>query len=98
MCIRDSSWLQRTVPWYYYSLHEDGSVSHGSACGNDIASERPMCASYLFNSVLYWAEEYHIDGFRFDLMGLLDTDLMNRIRTALDPVSYTHLDVYKRQL
>ena len=78
------SWLQRTVPWYYYRLHEDGSVSNGSACGNDIASERPMCASYLFNSVLYWAEEYHIDGFRFDLMGLLDTDLMNRIRTALD--------------
>lgn len=44
------SWLQRTVPWYYYRLHEDGSVSNGSACGNDIASERPMCASYLFNS------------------------------------------------
>lgn len=78
------SWFQRVVPWYYYRLHEDGSVSNGSACGNDIASERPMCASYLLASVLYWAEEYHIDGFRFDLMGLLDTELMNRIRTALD--------------
>lgn len=78
------SWFQRIVPWYYYRLHEDGTVSNGSACGNDVASEREMCARYILESVLYWTEEYHIDGFRFDLMGLLDVELMNRIRGALD--------------
>lgn len=78
------SWLQRSAPWYYYRVHEDGSVSEGSACGNDMASERSMCAAYILNSVLYWTEEYHIDGFRFDLMGLLDVGLMNRIQHELD--------------
>lgn len=78
------SWFQRTVPWYYYRVNEDGTPSEGSACGNDTASERPMCADYILDSVLYWAEEYHIDGFRFDLMGLLDVKLMNRIRQELD--------------
>lgn len=78
------SWFQRTVPWYYYRVNEDGTASDGSACGNDVASERPMCADYILNSVLYWAEEYHIDGFRFDLMGLMDVELMNRIRHELD--------------
>ena len=76
--------MQRTVPWYYYRVKEDGTLSNGSACGNDVASERPMCAKLILESVLYWAEEYHIDGFRFDLMGLLDVELMNRIRRALD--------------
>ncbi len=79
-----NSWFQRTVPWYYYRVDEEGRPSDGSACGNDVASERPMCASYILESVLYWAEEYHIDGFRFDLMGLLDVELMNRIRRELD--------------
>ena len=78
------SWFQRTAPWYFYRVDEDGTISNGSACGNDVASEREMCAKYILESVLYWAEEYHIDGFRFDLMGLLDVDLMNRIRSALD--------------
>lgn len=78
------SWFQRTAPWYYYRVNEDGSVSDGSACGNDTANERPMCANYILDSVLYWAEEYHMDGFRFDLMGLIDTQLMNRIRRELD--------------
>ena len=54
------------------------------ACGNDVASEREMCGRYILESVLYWAEEYHMDGFRFDLMGLLDVELINRIRKALD--------------
>ncbi len=76
--------LFRTVPWYYYRQNADGTESNGSGCGNDIASERSMCAKYILDSVLYWAEEYHIDGFRFDLMGLLDVDLMNRIRKELD--------------
>lgn len=78
------SWFQRVVPWYYYRVDENGNPSNGSECGNDIASEEVMCGDYIFKSVLYWAEEYHMDGFRFDLMGLLDTDLMNRIRLALD--------------
>ena len=78
------SWFQRTAPWYFYRVFDDGRISNGSACGNDVASEREMCAKYILESVLYWTEEYHIDGFRFDLMGLLDVDLMNRIRRELD--------------
>lgn len=78
------SWLERTVPGYYYRQYPDGTFSDGSGCGNDIASERSMCAKYILDSVLYWAEEYHMDGFRFDLMGLLDTQLMESIRKALD--------------
>ena len=78
------SWFQRTLPWYFYRAFSDGKVSDGSACGNDVASERDMCSKYILESVLYWAREYHIDGFRFDLMGLLDTDLMNNIRKELD--------------
>ncbi len=81
---RPDSWLERTVPGYYYRHNADGSLSAGSGCGNDLASERSMCARYIIDSVLSWAEEYHIDGFRFDLMGLLDTNLMNAIRRALD--------------
>ena len=77
------TWFQKTVPWYYYRVHENGETANGSACGNDVASERSMCANYILDSVLYWAEEYHIDGFRFDLMGLLDTGLMNRIESEL---------------
>ena len=78
------SWFQRTAPWYFYRVFDDGRISNGSACGNDVASEREMCGKYILESVLYWTEEYHVDGFRFDLMGLLDVDLMNRIRRELD--------------
>lgn len=80
----EGSCLFGAVPWYYYRQREDGGASNGSGCGSELASERSMCARYILDSVLYWAEEYHIDGFRFDLMGLLDTALMNRIRRALD--------------
>lgn len=78
------SWFQRTAPWYFYRADKNGKPSNGSACGNDVASERDMCSKYILESVLYWAEEYHMDGFRFDLMGLLDVELMNRIRAELD--------------
>ena len=80
----ERSCLFGAVPWYYYRQNADGSASNGSGCGSELATERSMCARYILDSVLYWAREYHIDGFRFDLMGLLDTDLMNRIRQALD--------------
>ena len=82
-CFLDS-WLFRTVPWYYTRQKTGGGPSNGSGCGNDAASERSMCAKYILDSVLYWAEEYHMDGFRFDLMGLLDVELMEAIRRALD--------------
>ena len=78
------SWLERTVPGYYYRQKADGTHSNGSGCGNDIASERSMCRQYILDSVLYWAEEYHMDGFRFDLMGLLDQELMETLRHRLD--------------
>ena len=78
------SCLFKAVPWYYYRQHADGSASNGSGCGSEIASERSMVARYILDSVLYWAEEYHIDGFRFDLMGMLDVPLMNRIQQELD--------------
>ena len=78
------SWLWRTEPWYFYRQNPDGSPADGSGCGNDLASERSMCARYILESVLYWAREYHMDGFRFDLMALLDTQLMERIRAELD--------------
>ena len=76
--------LQRSCPWYFYRVDEEGNPSNGSACGNDVASEMPMCKKYIVDSVLYWAKEYHIDGFRFDLMGLTDTDCLNAVRRALD--------------
>ena len=78
------SWLWKTAPWYYYRQEEDGTKANGSGCGSEIATERSMCAKYILDSVLYWAEEYHMDGFRFDLMGLEDIGLMNRVRKALD--------------
>lgn len=81
---REDSWLQRMVPGYYYRYQEDGSLSDGSACGNDIAAGRVMVDNYIADSVMYWAKEYHVDGFRFDLMGLLTVELMNRIRRELD--------------
>lgn len=78
------SWLQRTVPNYYYRMNNDGTFSNGSGCSNDTASEHLMFSKYMIDSVTYWASEYHIDGFRFDLMGLHDVTTMNSIRTALD--------------
>lgn len=76
--------FEKTVPGYYYRRNQDGTCSNGSACGNDTASDRKMYRRYMIDSVLYWATEYHVDGFRFDLMGLHDVDTMNRIREALD--------------
>ena len=81
---RNENPLNSTVPYYFFRQNPDGSFSNGSGCGNEFASERPMARKYLIDSVLYWAQEYHIDGFRFDLMGLYDVDTMNELRAALD--------------
>lgn len=67
-------------------MDKNGVMSDGSACGNDTASERSMVSKYFVDSVLYWAKEYHIDGFRFDLVGLIDIDTINKIREELDKI------------
>ena len=79
------SCFNRTVPDYYYRKY-DGRFLNSSGCGNVLASEKEMVRSYIIDSVTYWANEYHIDGFRFDLMGCIDTTTMNMIRLALDEI------------
>ena len=78
------------VPNYFSRVNADGSFSNGSGCGNDTASERAMVQKYIVDSVMYWAEEYHIDGFRFDLVGLLDAETMNKV---IDTVHEKYPDV-----
>ena len=80
----EDSFFQRTVPYYYYRIDEYGNFSNGSGCGNETASERFMFRKYMVDSCMYWAKEYHIDGFRFDLMGLHDVCTMNTIRQSLN--------------
>lgn len=75
--------VNRLVPGYFSRINADGSYSNGSGCGNDTASERSMVRKYIVDSVCYWADEYHIDGFRFDLVGLLDVDTINEIMTEV---------------
>lgn len=82
--------MNRLVPGYFSRINPDGTYSNGSGCGNDTASERSMVKKYIVDSVCYWADEYHIDGFRFDLVGLLDVDTINEIVTE---VHKTHPDV-----
>ena len=80
----DGSNFERTVPGYFYRQKPDGSLANGSACGNETASNRPMMRKYMIESVLHWIKEYHIDGFRFDLMGIHDIETMNEIRKAVN--------------
>ena len=82
----DHSNFQRTYPDYYYRRNADGSYSNGSGCGNETASEKPMMRKFMVESVKYWMQEYHIDGFRFDLMGCHDIGTMNTIREAVDAI------------
>ena len=82
------SWFQKTVPDYYYRKNGN-HYSDGSGCGNETASERAMMRKYIVDSVVYWATEYHIDGFRFDLMGVHDIETMNEIRKAVNKVDPT---------
>ena len=75
--------FERTVPGYFYRHRPDNTLADASGCGNETASDRPMMRKYMVESVLYWVNEYHIDGFRFDLMGIHDIRTMNEIRKAL---------------
>lgn len=85
----DGSNFQRTYPDYFYRKTADGKYSDGSGCGNETALERDMMRRFMVESVLYWIDEYHIDGFRFDLMGCHDIETMNAIRKAVDEVDPT---------
>ena len=90
--IKDSN-FQRISPDYYYRKTADGKYSDGSGCGNETASEKPLMRTYMTESVKYWVNEYHIDGFRFDLMGVHDIETMNQIRhevNNIDPSIYIY--------
>ena len=76
----------QTVPGYYFRYNDDGSLTNGSGCGNDTASERKMMRKYIVDSVKYWAKEYGIDGFRFDLMGLIDLETIKEVREAVHAI------------
>lgn len=82
----DSSPFGRTAPGYFFRHKVDGTLANGSGCGNETASEMPMMRKFMVASVLYWIREYHIDGFRFDLMGIHDVETMQAIRKAVDEV------------
>ncbi len=81
--LTENSYFNQLVPGYYYRQKEDGTFSNASACGNETASERPMMRKFILESLKYWVKEYHIDGFRFDLMGIHDIETMNRISNEL---------------
>ena len=85
-CSADSSCFQATVPYYYHRMRTSGAFSNGSGCGNEVATEFSMARQYIVDSCKYWVNEYHIDGFRFDLMGLMDVECMNQIREELDQI------------
>lgn len=89
----DHSNFDLTVPGYFYRQNADGSYSNASGCGNETASEREMVRHYIIESVKFWAREYHIDGFRFDLMGIHDIETMNHLRSELleiDPTIFVY--------
>ena len=79
--------FNRIVPGYFSRIHDDGSYQSNSGCGNDTATERSMVRKYIVDSVLYWAEEYHIDGFRWDLVGLIDYETINAVMAAVHAVN-----------
>lgn len=78
--------FEKILPGYYFRQKENGEFYNGSGCGNEVASERKMVRKFIVDSVTFWAKEYNLDGFRFDLMGLLDIETMNQIRYALDKI------------
>lgn len=84
--VTGDSCFERTVPGYYFRKTSATTFSNGSGCGNETASDKAMFRKYMIDSVKYWVEEYHIDGFRFDLMGIHDITTMNQIRAAVDAI------------
>ncbi|MEC0902938.1 MULTISPECIES: type I pullulanase [Bacillus] len=78
--------FHKLVPGYYYRYNEDGTFANGTGVGNDTASERKMMRKFMIDSVTYWAKEYNLDGFRFDLMGIHDYETMNEIRKAVNQI------------
>ena len=87
--ITDGGNFERTVPGYFYRQNPEGGFANASACGNETASERAMVRKFMVESVKYWVEEYHVDGFRFDLMGIHDLETMRAIRKVLDEIDPT---------
>lgn len=83
----DNNCFQKCVPDYYYRMTEDGAYSDASACGNEVASDHPMCSKFIIDSLKYWASEYHIDGYRFDLMGVIDIETMNKAAVELKKIN-----------
>lgn len=81
---RETSSFEKIVPGYYFRHDEHGMPSNGTGVGNDIASERKMVRKFILDSISFWLDEYHVDGFRFDLMGILDVETMNAIRSLVD--------------
>ena len=79
--------FELTVPGYFYRMREDGTFADGSGCGNETASDKPMMQKYIVESLEYWVKEYHIDGFRFDLMAIHDIETMNLIRKRLEALN-----------
>src|SRR3569833_557170 len=86
--IKNSNFSQ-FAPGYFYRQNPDGSYSNATACGNEVASERALVRKFMIESVVYWAKEYHLDGFRFDLMGVHDIETMNQISAALHKIDPT---------
>ncbi len=89
----EGSNFELTVPGYFYRHNPDGSYADASACGNETASEREMVRRYIVESVKFWVREYHVDGFRFDLMGIHDLETMNRVKAelaAIDPTIFVY--------
>jgi pullulanase len=82
----EKSWFNQLVPGYYYRQKTDGTFSDATACGNETASERPMMRKFMLESMMYWVNEFHIDGFRIDLMGVHDLETINSISSALHKI------------
>ncbi|HEX7844968.1 MAG TPA: type I pullulanase [Chitinophagaceae bacterium] len=84
--LTEHSYFNELVPGYYYRQNKDGKFSDATACGNETASERPMVRKFMLESMKYWVQEYHVDGFRVDLMGVHDIETMNLISKELHKI------------